>query len=213
MTHLISYIWLTLLSTSISVEPKESINELVDFFEYVEQIKISEEDSINTIDCLVQILQRYVFSDILKNPPQPSENYHNIVYLEESLKKIDTSERSLYNFYRDVKKVIDSCQDPHLNFKVNRYFGDLLSLADSFFISPITLRIDRNDKKVYASTSKYSDNFDANIINIISENYNNPIKTINGLAPLDYILQLNGHFTKYKSPQAQFVYNMKQMKG
>ena len=35
--------------------------------------------------------------------------------------------------------------------------------------------------------------------------------SINGLDPLDYRLKLNGHFTKYKSPQAQFVYNMKQM--
>ena len=212
MNHWISLTLLTLLSITLCIEPEETINELGDFFAYVEQIKISEEDSIKTIESLIQILQRYVFSDILKNPPQPLENYLNIVYLEDDLKKIDTNERSLYNFYRDVKKVISACQDPHLNFKVNTYFGEL-SLSNSFFISPISLYIDRIDRKVYAKSSSYENSFDADIIKIINENVNNPIKTINGLDPLDYILQLNGHFNKYKSPQAQFVYNMKQMNG
>ena len=147
--------------------------------------------------------------DILKNPPQPSENYHNIVYLKENLKNIKTNERPLYYFYSEVKAVIDKCQDLLLSFDVKRIFGNF-DLNKSYFIYPIILTVDGTEKKVYARTTNYKDYFAPDVINILSQNYNerNPIKAINWLDSLDYLLKLNGNFEKLKSPQAHFVNNI-----
>ena len=198
-----------LFSFSIYIEPQEKIYELNEFFSLIEQTKITEQDSKKVIDTLDKILERYVYLDILKNPPQPSENYHNIVYLKENLKNIKTNERPLYYFYSEVKAVIDKCQDLLLSFDVKRIFGNF-DLNKSYFIYPIILTVDGTEKKVYARTTNYKDYFDPDIINIISQNYNegNPIKTINGLDSLDYILKLNENFEKLKSSQAQFVNNI-----
>lgn len=118
---LYSFLFLLLISFSIGIESNsETVYELTKFFEIIQKTEISEEDSKNLIDKLIQILERYVYLDILKNPPQPSNNYHNIIDMIKELNNVNKDKRSLYDFYRDIKIIIDKCQDLHLDLNIKK---------------------------------------------------------------------------------------------
>ena len=70
------------------------------FFNYINEIKISEERATKIVNNLTKILERYVFLDILKNPPEPKEDYYNKVDLINELKKINLKNKYFYQFYR-----------------------------------------------------------------------------------------------------------------
>ena len=94
--------------------------ELDVFFNMIKKIEISQEDSEKLINNLKKILERYVYLDILKNPPQPSEKYHNKVDLIKEISDINTNKRPLYDFYRDLKIVISKAQDLHFDLLCKR---------------------------------------------------------------------------------------------
>jgi len=138
--RLYSFLFFLLISFSYGIESNDTppvVYELTKFFEIIKKTEISAEDSKNLIDKLVQILERYVYLDILKNPPQPSENYHNIVDMIKELNDVNKDKRSLYDFYRDVKIIIDKCQDIHLDLSINKEFESNIFLKYSIFIFPI----------------------------------------------------------------------------
>ena len=87
-------IFLILFSFSLEVEQKYTIYEVENFLNTISQTEITEEDSTKLINALKQILERYVYLDILKKPPQPSEGYHNAVDLIKELDKIQKGKRS-----------------------------------------------------------------------------------------------------------------------
>ena len=192
---------------------KTNIYQLSEFFDKINKIEISEQDSTNLISYLTQILERYVYLDIARNPPQPPDNdeYHNRVNLIKMLNEINTHKQSLYDFYREVKLVICSCQDLHLSITLNKEFEKGLSLGNSLFVSPYILSIEKG--KVYANpfNEEYFEQTeeDKNIIKFIEDNNVNPIESINGIDPLVYIRQFNKGFNILKSRQAQFVLNQR----
>ena len=193
-----------LLIMSFSFEIFTDYYTIEEFFYIVKSIEISESDSIKIINDLTKILERYVFLDIIKNPPQPpnKENYYNQVNLIEEIKLVKTGKRSFYEFYRDIRIIIDKCQDGHLRFYINENFEDFSFLRNSLLISPVFLYIE--DKNVY---SLANNNYPLDI-SIIEDK---PIKSINGLSPFEYIQKFNDKFLQYKSPQAQFVVNLKEI--
>ena len=206
MITLLRIIFLAFISLSIELELTIDIYEISEYFDIIEKVEITEEDSKKLINSLVQILERYVFLDIAKNPPQPKENYFNKVDLIKELNSINTQKRSLYEFYRDVKSVICKCQDLHLDINLERNFTSTINLLKSEFVSPITLYI--QDTDVYALPTPNAENiFDQNIMDIIYANIQNPVKTIKGLDPIEYIQKFNGNFNKLKNNHAQFTSN------
>ena len=205
MITLLRIIFLAFISISLELE-EMNFYEISDYFDIIEKVDISEEDSKNLINSLVNILERYVFLDIAKKPPQPKENYFNEVDLIKELKNINTKKRSLYEFYRDVKSVICKSQDLHLDINLERAFTPDINLKNSAFISPITLSI--KDDNVYALPSSFGEDFfELNIMDIINSNIKNPVKTIKGLDPIEYIQKFNGNFKKLKNNHAQFTIN------
>ena len=196
------YIFLIFLSLPFS-QQLFSIYEPIEFFSIIKIIEISKEDSEKLIKNLSQILERYVYLDILKNPPQPKENYHNKVYLIEELQSVNTEKRPLIDFYKDVKTIIDKCQDLHLNIILNKNLKTNSIIVNSFIISPVIFKIE--NKKVYSLKNTYG------LSEEIPFYENKTIKYINGLNPFDYIQTFNGNFRKIKSPQAQFVFNFNQI--
>ena len=193
---------IVLLLISFSFEIFTDHYTIEEFFYIVKSIAISELNSIKIINDITKILERYVFLDIIKKPPQPpnKKNYYNQVNLIEELKLVKTGKRSFFDFYRDIRTIIDKCQDRHLFFYINENFEDFAFLRNSLLISPVFLYIE--DKNVYFITNN---NYPLNL-NIIEDK---PIKTINGLSPFEYIQTFNDNFLQYKSPQAQFVFNLK----
>ena len=186
----------------------QKVYEVKEFFDIIKKVNITEEDSKKLIKCFKAICERYVYLDIIKNPPQPKDNYFNAVNLLEDLGKINTETRPLYDFYRDVKMVINKCQDLHFEMSIQRDFGPNINLLYCISISPVVFYVKDEDKKVYAAPSKNAHIFDPNIIDIIEANIKNPVRAINGKEPLDYIQNFNKQFWKLKSPNAQFTYNL-----
>ena len=176
-----------------------------EYFYYLRKIEISEIDSIKLIDKLSKILERYVYLDILKNPPQPQnkENYYNKVNLIEELNLIKKGKRPFFDFYRDIRIIMDKCQDLHLHLDINENFGEYSFLKNSLLISPVILNI--YNKNVYSiQNTIYQNQFNVDI-NLFQ---NKPIKYINGLTPIEYIQNFNNNFLQLKSPQAQFISNL-----
>ena len=196
---------LILLSYELESNNKK-VYELSEFFEIIKKTEISEEDSKKLISKLEQILERYVYLDILKNPPQPSENYFNVVDIIKELNEVNTDKRPLYEFYRDVKIIIDKCQDLHLNLNVKKEFESNIYLEYSIFIFPVMFLI-KNNQVISYPISILESYFDPNLIDKVYSVTGWPIISINDLDPIDYIQTFNGNFRKLKSPQAQFVFN------
>jgi len=202
--RLYSFLFFLLISFSYGIESNDTppvVYELTKFFEIIKKTEISAEDSKNLIDKLVQILERYVYLDILKNPPQPSENYHNIVDMIKELNDVNKDKRSLYDFYRDVKIIIDKCQDVHLDLSINKEFESNIFPKYSIFIFPIMF-IMQNDLVLSFPIANFESYFDENLIDQIHSVIGKPIISINNLNPIEYIQKINGNFRKLKSPQA-----------
>lgn len=50
----------------------------------IRKVNISESDAKALVNNLINILERYVYLDVIKKPPQPKENYFNTVDLMEN---------------------------------------------------------------------------------------------------------------------------------
>ena len=74
---------------------QENFKELpVDYvIDEIRKTKISENDSKKLLNNLINIVERYVYLDIIKKPPQPKENYFNTV---------DLVEKCLYMIYLET---------------------------------------------------------------------------------------------------------------
>ena len=200
-------VFLIILLFSIEINSEETIYEVDEFFDIIYKTEITEEDSNKLINALKQILQRYVYLDILKKPPQPPEGYYyNTVDLIEELENLNKEKRPLYDFYRDVKIIIDKCQDLNLNIDILRNFENSINIQNSLFIFPLYIYI--LDNKVSSVVNpEYTNYFDDNLIQNLKINDKKEISKINGEDPIEYIQNFNGDFRKLKSPQAQFTQN------
>ena len=180
-----------------------------DALDEIRKTNKSESDSKKLLNNLINIVERYVYLDIIKKPPQPKENYFNTVDLVEKLKNVNSEERPLYDLYRDINLIISECQDNHFTFVYNKEIAYGYKLNQLFFVSPIEYEITKNG--VYGKPSYLYTVFDEDIINQIKEKEGTKISKINNLDPLEYIQKINKGFLQCKSPQAQFVLNMDKM--
>ena len=141
------YILLCILLITSLVDLK--IYEVKEFFDLIKKEEITTEDSQKLIDNLKKILERYVFLDIAKNPPQPQaySNYFNIIDLIQELNNINTEKRSLYEFYRDIKEIICKCKHLYLDITLQRYLGSNIRLQYKAAISPELFQVTKG--KVY----------------------------------------------------------------
>ena len=100
--------------------------------EEIRKTKISSSNSRQLVDNLINIVERYVYLDIMKNPPQPKENYFNTVDLVEKLKNVNTEERPVYDIFRDINLIISECQDLHFSFDYNKEITNGYKLGQMF---------------------------------------------------------------------------------
>ena len=174
--------FLILLSFTIEKDSEKKIFEIEEFFELIYQTNITKQDSTKLINNLKKILERYVYLDIAKLPPQPLKGYINEVDLIKELSNVNQEERPLYDFYRDVKIIIDKCQDLHLNIDLNREFSSGITLENSLLLFPLILYIQDAQNKVVASVPNPLFPFeesDSEINEIITRNKDEKIISIN----------------------------------
>ena len=99
-------------------------------YEKIIKEKISEKYYNEVIDNLVSIIDEiYVYNDFLKAPKQAEgyEDYIPKIDLIQGLKNINTKDASFFDFYRDIKNVLNEARDAHfsLNFKDNSPLREL----------------------------------------------------------------------------------------
>ena len=161
-----------LISFTLGIETNNSIvYEIEEFYEILSKTLISEEEANKLINNLKKILERYVYLDIAKKPPQPSEEYHNKVDLLKDLDNVNKQNMRLFDFYRDVKIIIDKCQDLHLDIDLKKEFENGITLHNSFFISPVVFAISNNELVSAPNPLIIDKNyFDDNLMDIIKAN-------------------------------------------
>ena len=167
------------------------------------------------IDDIIKLVEPYVYLDILKNPPQPEgfSNYFKPVDLIAELKKVKTEGTNFYDFYRSVQKTLNSAKDGHFyfDFPGNRVFDN--KLVDFYAILPLKLNIDINNDnepgmkgvplggKIY---EKYPNG--PAIKEVIERNMNNFIVSINGISPIDFVLNFGSDYNYLKNKDARYTY-------
>ncbi len=194
-----------------------AVYTIEEIFQILNNLTETTENLTIILDNLSESLDKvYVYNEINKNPPQPQfdNNYHMKINIQEKLKKIGTKTITPYEFYRRIKLILDNLGDHHLTFG-----GDII-LSYLNFLEPLRLNIKKVDEKykifgetiIYTDYLKYFRNYEA-IIDIIKNNTNTPIKSINGKDPFDFITNFGGGFKRLKSLQASFRYKFTNLNG
>ena len=181
-----------------------------DDYEEIINKKVSQEYCNYVINNLTSILdEAYVYSDFFKAPKQPVgyDNYIPKVDLIKELNKIEKNNRTFYEFYRDIKNVLDKTRDGHLSF-----FAD--SLYDYYFCIPFKYRIEENNTEkenndpflTIESIDICKEGYSNEILNKIQELEGKKIISINNLSPYDYLEEMGKKFDVAHSPQARYIY-------
>ena len=181
---------------------------LEEIFKIINNLNETEENLNLVLENLSEILNKvYAYNEVSKNPPQPEfdKTYYTSINIQEQLKNINTKNTNIYHFYRDIKLILNSLGDYHLNFGINNILKNIRILE------PFSYRIELYDneyrifaklgvgEKLFSKFRNYEKIFD-----IIKNNTNIPISSINGKNPFDYITNFGGNIKKLKSPQASF---------
>ena len=168
------------------------------------------------IDDIIKLVEPYVYLDILKNPPQPEgfSNYFKPVDLIAELKKVKTEGTNFYEFYRSVQKALNTAKDGHFyfDFPGNKDFDN--KLVDFYAILPLKLSIDiNNDNEPGMKGVPLADFFYNQYPNglaikeVIERNKNNFITSINGISPIDFVLNFGSdHYNYLKNEDARYTY-------
>ena len=206
-TKLLFLISLYSLSLTIDTNNLQASYDFTQFFDNINSQKITKEDSKYVIDTLKTKPEQYVYLDIVRRPPSTPDNYYQEVDLMYELDQISTEERSLYEFYRDIKLALKKCKDNHLEILLDK---SKLDLSEKYFISPLYFEIVESENEIYV-VAKHNEilenHFDSELIQKIKSKSNLKISTINGIDPIEFIQTFNKNFGSMKSKQAQFVLN------
>ena len=180
---------------------KVPINEII---QELELEKLTKEDCEKIIKNLIILLDRYVFLDISKNPPQPKESYHKSFDLIEELNKINKENNTYYDFYREVKIAFGKTKDLHLSLTSNITFS---------FCFPLIFFIKEKEKDIFNIYGKLnedcSDFLTEEIKSKINKNINNSIISIKNENPFKYIQNYNGYFRTLRNVHSQFSLNLR----
>ena len=220
MKKIMIILFLYLLSSSCSslifnmYQPEEVLN-------FLNKKKISKEDVQKIKDNLIKVLEEtYAFYEISKNPPQPEfdKSYHDKVDIKKEINKINIEDKSLYNLYQELLKALSKLKDAHIHIA----FSDLHMLLECFIVLlPINLKIELDSKGkpvIYGSNRvinkemrEYYKNNDT-IFDIMENNKNSSLKSINGKDPFDFISSLGSDYKKFRNPHCNFPSKMNSIK-
>ena len=105
---------------NISYTLRTNIDEILDE-------EISEEQCKDIISNLTDVLDFYIYSDIAQNPPTiegySPDYHHRRVDLIKEINDIPTKNRTYYEFFQDVQRIITVPRDLHFNveaYKTNK---------------------------------------------------------------------------------------------
>ena len=169
----------------------------------------------NIISNLTDILQNFVFLDIIKNPPEPEGHkgyVHPPFHLIEALNNINRTERKFYDFYQEIRKDLGAPRNLQL-----RIYG--LSSTKKVQLNymtaclPFSLYVDKdtndnNKAKIYIKYFEECASFFEEKIRIYTKDKSDKkiaLEKINDLNPFDYIQNWGRIYQGLKSPHGHFT--------
>ena len=187
-----------------------------EFYNTIRNDKKGKQFYTDIIVNLEKILNYYVYIEIYKNPPQPAfdSNYFpkvdTIKSLEEIKNKI-TDETNSFDFYRDLKLLIDSYRDAHMTYGLRQGFNYFKYV----FLCPLklTTKINTNNEVYAIGEMAFDETYFRNgseIYKIIEKNKNEPIKTINDKTPFEFIQTFGNPFMQLKNEHATYTFKLHQ---
>ena len=187
------------------------------YYEYLHK-PIDEKTCEYIIGNISSILNKYyIYKDIAKNPPEIEglPNYqHQPIDLLGSLRNITKINRTHFNFYQDIFKVISTVRDGHLSI-ILKTIENSIDLSSTAFCSPFELYIDNNNvnnisvikMRAFNKCLEFMPEYKDRIIKYIEDHIDIPILFINGSKPFDFI-QNFGTYQLFKSKHAKFTYSL-----
>ena len=154
----------------------------------------------------------YAYFETSKNPPQPNfnKNYHNIIDIKSEINKITS--RSKYSLLLDLLKINGKLRDGHIIINFEDYYLKYLIL---FGILPFKLDIKINSDgkpKMFCLTLEiigegktYFRNYET-LFDIIENNSDIPIESINGKDPFDFISNFGSEYQNFRNIHSSFSY-------
>ena len=195
------------LEQNISISYKQYIFSSLEpiFSEKVEETYCKE-----IISNITELLDMYVFLDIAKNPPEiPGiPNYHHRkINLIEELENIETVNRTFYDFYQDIRKILSSTKDLH--FKLYSYFtpkGIKFKEYQSFIPFSFNIKKYNGTERIFIKPNRYFYFADPSLKEFIENHLDIPLRKINGIDPFNYIQNWGIKYKSTKNDNAQFSY-------
>ena len=167
---------------------------------------ISEEKCKLVVDSVTKLMNEgYIYTDIIKNPPNPE--YFGKVDLISDLKKVQTSNRKYYDFFRDIRRIIGKMKDGHLNIVATKSPNGYelknmtMCLPFSFVIKGDTPQ----EAKIYIE--KYNDCFNyynRDVQKFVEDHLEIPLRSINNTDPFDFIQNIQMEFNSVHNLHAHF---------
>ena len=209
--HLFTLLFLIFFTNSL----KDGINlytvdEIMSYFNTKKYTKEQYEDILGNLTQIFEL--SYAFNDISKTPPQPFNNYHPVVDIQEKLKQIEVKDiENVYDFFRKISIAFSSLKDQHIRI----FFNDLY--LNYFFIAgPFHYYIDEDNEgkqRIFAEClpDEVLEYFifenDFSILDFCHQNQA-PVKSINGKDPFEYINNFGGNFAATKNIHGTFSFKM-----
>ena len=180
-------------------------------------VNVTKEYCENVKNNIKELMEKaYIYLDYAKNPKQPDgfDNYFEKVDFIKDLNDIKTEGRTFYEFYRDIRSALGKFKDMHLNI-ANQVTPSGIDLEKSVAIIPFYFSIkkdenDNNKPKLYANLipDYVATFFEDNIEQLMKVN-GQPLKSINGNDPFDYIQDFIGNkYFQTKNRHATFSNNI-----
>jgi len=169
-------------------------------------VDISEEKCKLVVDSVTKLMdQGYIYTDIIRNPPNPE--YFGKVELISDLKKVQTSNRKYYDFFRDIRRIIGKMKDGHLNIVATKSPNGYelknmtMCLPFSFIIKGDTPEA----AKIYIE--KYNDCFNyysRDVQKFVEDHLEIPLIKVNNTDPFDFIQNIQIEFNAIHNLHAHF---------
>ena len=205
-----------LISTTLALyenyEPKSILEDANDpipeLYENVNSTYMKD-----VIGDLKELIDSYVFSDILKNPPSPYNDI-KVNILAEFDKIVTDGDRPFYEFYRDIKKLLSYSRDSSLNIRSEKIplknSNELINFDDYIFCLPFQFYLDYEEGKEvkmyikeYTNCSKY---YTEEIKKEIKNHEKIVLDKINNIDAFEYIQKFGEEFYKFKNPDSYFSF-------
>ena len=171
----------------------------------------SEEYFNQIIEETKKIFENYAFLNIQKNPPQPDidSNYFDKVDIMEKLDEIETKNQSVFDFYKKYYDTIGYLKDFHTQPFINT---TKYPFHNYIWTSPIFFNVTKNSDgiiEMYLRNRKYIKYYEkikngAQTLEMLKNNVNISVKSINGKKPIDYIQDFGGPSFNTKSKSGSY---------